>query len=222
MESLPQTSQQSPVKAAFQKQLTWKLVLIVCAMFAFGYALVPLYKAICDITGINVLALSDEVNKKTKPLNSQIDKSRLITVDFDANEGGNSKSIWSFKPEKRTIQAHPGQLVTINYELRNLQTRAIAGQAIPSYLPARAGEHFNKLECFCFKQQTLEPGEVKIFPVVFTIDPALGKDVSNITLSYTFFEVKGVLQSQLPANEPSLASKPFITGTVGLVSHKKT
>ena len=190
-----QQQMQTEIKPAFKKQLTLKLVLIVCAMFAFGYALVPLYKAICDITGINVLALSDEINKKTKPLNSQIDKTRLITVDFDANEGAQTKSIWSFKPEKRTLQAHPGELVTINYELKNLQSRSVAGQAIPSYLPARAGEHFNKLECFCFKQQILAPGETKTFPVVFTIDPALGKDVDSITLSYTFFEVKGVLQA---------------------------
>jgi cytochrome c oxidase assembly protein subunit 11 len=176
------------------RRMTIKLVVIVCAMFAFGYALVPLYKAICDITGINVLALQEEVgkNKDTSTLgNTQVDTTRTITVDFDSNEAGGSKAIWSFKPAQKTIDVNPGQLVTVQYELRNLQNRAVVGQAIPSYLPARAAQHFNKLECFCFKQQTLAAGEVKTFPVVFSIDPALGKDVTNITLSYTFFEIKG-------------------------------
>lgn len=172
-----------------QGTLTKKLVIIVCAMFAFGYALVPLYKAICDMTGINVLAFQEEVSK-VKTTNTQVDLTRSITIDFDSNEAGNTKAIWSFKPAQRSVVVHPGELITVQYELRNLLDRPVTGQAIPSYLPARAAEHFSKIECFCFKQQTLAPGEVKTFPVVFSIDPALGKDVGNITLSYTFFEVK--------------------------------
>lgn len=173
-----------------QRRMAVKLTVIVCAMFAFGYALVPLYKAICEFTGINVLAFQEEVGK-SKPLNTQVDLSRTVLVDFDSNEAGGSKAVWSFKPAQRSVTVHPGELVTVNYELRNLQNRSVIGQAIPSYLPARAAEYFNKLECFCFKQQTLAAGEVKVFPVVFTIDPALGKDVQSITLSYTFFEIKG-------------------------------
>jgi cytochrome c oxidase assembly protein subunit 11 len=177
------------------RTMTTKLVVIVCAMFAFGYALVPLYRAICEFTGINVLALQEEVGKNTadKIANTQIDLSRSVVVDFDSNEAGGSKGVWSFKPAQRTVTVHPGELVTVQYELRNLQDRPVVGQAIPSYLPARAAQHFSKIECFCFKQQTLAAGEVKTFPVVFSIDPALGKDVNNITLSYTFFEVKGAL-----------------------------
>jgi cytochrome c oxidase assembly protein subunit 11 len=171
------------------RTMTTKLVVIVCGMFAFGYALVPLYRAICDLTGINVLAFQEEVNK-VKPANTQVDLSRTITIDFDSNESGGSKAVWSFKPAQRTVTVHPGELMTVQYELRNLQNRPVVGQAIPSYLPARAAEHFSKIECFCFKQQTLAAGEVKTFPVVFSIDPALGKDVTSITLSYTFFEVK--------------------------------
>lgn len=173
-----------------QRRMAVKLTVIVCAMFAFGYALVPLYKAICEFTGINVLAFQEEVGK-SKPLNTQVDLSRKVLVDFDSNEAGGSKAVWSFKPAQRSVTVHPGELVTVNYELRNLQNRSVIGQAIPSYLPARAAEYFNKLECFCFKQQALAAGEVKVFPVVFTIDPALGKDVQSITLSYTFFEIKG-------------------------------
>lgn len=177
--------------------MTVKLVVIVCAMFGFGYALVPLYKAICDVTGINVLAFQEELGKQAKPLNSQIDTSRTIVVDFDASKAGNSNDIWSFKPAQRTVSVHPGQLVTVQYELRNLQDRAVVGQAIPSYLPARAAQHFNKMECFCFKEQMLGPNEVKMFPVVFTVDPAIGKDIDSIALSYTFFEVKGKVSDVL-------------------------
>jgi cytochrome c oxidase assembly protein subunit 11 len=177
------------------RTMTTKLVIIVCAMFAFGYALVPLYRAICEFTGINVLALQEEVGKNSgkKIANTQVDFSRSVVIDFDSNEAGGSKGVWSFKPAQRTVTVHPGELVTVQYELRNLQDRPVVGQAIPSYLPARAAQYFGKIECFCFKQQTLAAGEVKTFPVVFSIDPALGKDVNNITLSYTFFEVKGAL-----------------------------
>jgi cytochrome c oxidase assembly protein subunit 11 len=177
------------------RTMTAKLVVIVCGMFAFGYALVPLYRAICEFTGINVLALQEEFGKNSaeKIANTQVDLSRSVVIDFDSNEAGGSKGIWSFKPAQRTVTVHPGELVTVQYELRNLQNRPVVGQAIPSYLPARAAQHFSKIECFCFKQQTLAAGEVKTFPVVFSIDPALGKDVNSITLSYTFFEVKGAL-----------------------------
>jgi len=98
---------------------------------------------------------------------------------------------WQFKPEKRSMQVHPGELSTVMYEFQNVQNRRMAAQAIPSYAPRQAANHFNKLECFCFNQYTLEPGEKKSWPVAFVIDPKLSKDVTTITLSYTFFEVGG-------------------------------
>ena len=119
--------------------------------------------------------------------NSQVDTSRTITVEFDANVRGP----WEFKPEKRSMQVHPGELSTVMYEFQNVQNRRMAAQAIPSYAPQQAASHFNKLECFCFNQYTLEPGEKKSWPVAFVIDPKLSKDVTTITLSYTFFEVGG-------------------------------
>jgi len=167
-----------------------KLAIIVLAMFAFGYALVPLYKAICEMTGINILALGEKNitgAKSVVPANTQIDKTRLITVEFDANARGP----WDFKPAVRSIQVHPGELATVMYEFQNVQNRKMAAQAIPSYAPLQASAHFNKLECFCFQQYILEPGEKKQWPVAFVIDPKLSKDVSTITLSYTFFEVGG-------------------------------
>jgi cytochrome c oxidase assembly protein subunit 11 len=167
-----------------------KLSIIAVAMFAFGYALVPLYKAICEMTGINVLALGDRNipgAQSAAPANTQIDKSRLITIEFDANSSGP----WDFKPAVRSLQVHPGELATVMYEFQNVQNHKMAAQAIPSYAPKQAAAHFNKLECFCFNQYTLEAGEKKQWPVAFVIDPKLSKDVNTITLSYTFFEVGG-------------------------------
>ena len=92
---------------------------------------------------------------------------------------------------QRSVQVHPGELTTVMYEFRNMQDRTMAAQAIPSYAPKQAMAHFNKLECFCFNEYTLQPGESKQWPVVFVIDPKLPKDVTTITLSYTFFEVGG-------------------------------
>lgn len=167
-----------------------KLSVIVLGMFAFGYALVPLYIAICEMTGINILALGDKQipgASSTQVANTQVDKSRLITVEFDANARGP----WQFKPAQRSLQVHPGELATVMYEFQNVQDRSMSAQAIPSYAPRQSGAHFNKLECFCFNQYTLEPGEKKAWPVAFVIDPKLPKDVTTITLSYTFFEVGG-------------------------------
>ena len=172
-----------------------KLAIVTAGMFAFGYALVPLYKAICEMTGINILSLSERqvpgngvAGRDVKlPSNTQIDTSRTITVEFDAN----SRGPWEFKPAQRSVQVHPGQLTTVMYEFQNVQNRRMAAQAIPSYAPNQAAAHFNKLECFCFNQYTLEAGEKKQWPVAFVIDPKLSKNVTTITLSYTFFEVGG-------------------------------
>ncbi len=170
-----------------------KLTVIAVGMFAFGYALVPIYQKICEVTGINILALGEQMitGKRdaaiAKVKNTQVDTTRLITVEFDAN----SRGPWEFKPAMRSLQVHPGELATVMYEFQNVQNRTMAAQAIPSYAPQQAGPHFNKLECFCFTQYTLAPGEKKSWPVAFVIDPKISKDVNTITLSYTFFEVGG-------------------------------
>lgn len=167
-----------------------KLLVISLAMFGFGYALVPIYDAICQATGINVLALNERLrqqplDKLAAPVNTQVDTSRTITIEFDANAHGP----WQFKPAVNTMQVHPGELNTVMYEFQNVQDKTMAAQAIPSYAPQLAEKYFNKLECFCFNQYTLAPGEKKQWPVVFVINPQLSADVKEITLSYTFFEV---------------------------------
>ena len=176
-------------------KMVGKLAVVAAGMFAFGYALVPLYEAICEMTGINILSLSERqvpgngtAGRDVKlPTNTQVDRSRTITVEFDANARGP----WFFKPAVRSLQVHPGELTTVIYEFQNTQDRRMSAQAIPSYAPPQAAAHFNKVECFCFNQYTLEPGEKKQWPVAFVIDPKLSKDVTTITLSYTFFEVGG-------------------------------
>jgi cytochrome c oxidase assembly protein subunit 11 len=168
-----------------------KLGVVVGLMFGFGYALVPIYNSICSALGINVLSLAEldgqGGKKATSAKNTQVDTSRTITIEFDANTRGP----WEFKPEKRSVDVHPGELATVMYEFRNSQNRTMAAQAIPSYAPQQAMPHFNKLECFCFNEYNLQAGESKRWPVTFVIDPKLSKDVKTITLSYTFFEVGG-------------------------------
>jgi cytochrome c oxidase assembly protein subunit 11 len=182
-----------------------KLGVVVAAMFGFGYALVPIYDSICTALGINVLSLAEiDVQggaRASAAKNTQIDTSRTITIEFDANARGP----WEFKPEKRSVDVHPGELTTVMYEFRNVQNRTMAAQAIPSYAPMQAMPHFNKLECFCFNQYTLAPGEAKRWPVVFVIDPKLSKDVRTITLSYTFFEVGGRVPPE-PTGKATAAS----------------
>ncbi len=178
------------MNARANSRMLGKLGVIVLGMFAFGYALVPLYNAICEMTGINILALGDKQipGASSRQLaNTQVDKSRLITIEFDANARGP----WQFKPAQRSLQIHPGELATVMYEFQNVQDRTMSAQAIPSYAPRQSAAHFNKLECFCFNQYTLAPGERKSWPVAFVIDTKLPKDVTTITLSYTFFEVGG-------------------------------
>jgi cytochrome c oxidase assembly protein subunit 11 len=183
--------------AAENRTMLVKLLVVAGMMFGFGYALVPMYRAICDALGINVLSVSeqrvsngyqsDARGAPRAPDNTQVDFTRTVTIEFDANARGP----WDFKPAQRSVQVHPGQLTTVMYEFRNMQNRTMAAQAIPSYAPGVAMSHFNKLECFCFTEHVLAPGESKQWPVTFFVDARLPKDVNTITLSYTFFEVDG-------------------------------
>jgi len=156
---------------------------VAVAMFGFGYALVPFYLKICEVTGVNRVMKADEV------ANTQIDMARCVTIEFDSNLRSNLP--WTFRPLQTNVRIHPGELTTVMYEIRNNSGRAVTGQAIPSYGPQAAGRYFKKLDCFCFTQQTLQPGEVRRMPVAFVIEKGLPDDVNTITLSYTFFEVEG-------------------------------
>jgi cytochrome c oxidase assembly protein subunit 11 len=183
--------------ARFNLQTFGKLALLAVMMFGFGFAMVPIYQKLCEVTGINLLTKVDP-NAAEFARNTQVDRSRVVTVEFDANHQGP----WRFKPEKGSIDVHPGELVTVEYELVNTLPREMAGQAIPSYAPGVSAQYFRKLECFCFQQQTLEANQVRRFPVVFVLDPKLPADIRTITLSYAFFELGAGVQPQVAAPRP--------------------
>jgi len=164
-----------------------KLIIIAVVMFGFAYALNPFYRQICEALGLNVLTQKDGTVGFDK--NTQVDKTRDVTIEFD----GNAQGPWRFRPTVNSMTVHPGELTTVMYEVVNTQKREMNAQAIPSYAPQSATPYFLKVECFCFKQQTLKANEARQMPVVFYIDPKLPKDVKTITLSYTFFEVGGGL-----------------------------
>lgn len=159
-----------------------KLATFSVAMFGFGYALIPLYPVVCVALGIN------QTNVDDRPINTQVDASRVVTVEFDTNV---HNMAWEFKPLVGHLSVHPGELSQAMFEVTNTSGVPVTGQAIPSYGPPLAAEHFRKLECFCFNKQTLAPGERRQMPVVFVVDSALPKEIATITLSYTFFEVEG-------------------------------
>ena len=166
------------------QQTLVKLLVVAVMMFGFGYAMVPFYRAICDAMGLNSVIKADQ------PLvNTQVETGRLITIEFDANLRSNLP--WTFTPVEKSVRVHPGALTQVTYEVRNGSDRPVTGQAIPSFGPQLAGRYFRKLDCFCFTQQTLAPGEVRRMPVVFVIEPGMPQDVNTVTLSYTFFEVEG-------------------------------
>lgn len=179
-----------------------KLIVVAVMMFGFGYLLVPLYKQICELTGINVLAFQEAEGVTVKPIdNSQIDKSRTITVEFDANTQGPLR----FRPTVSSMQVHPGEMTQVLYEVVNMQPHPVEAQAIPSYAPQQAAAHFKKVECFCFRQQRLEASQAKQMPVVFYLDRDLPKDVKTITLSYTFFEIGGHDNKKAESKPPAVA-----------------
>jgi cytochrome c oxidase assembly protein subunit 11 len=164
------------------RALVIKLAVIVVAMFGFGYALVPFYEKICEVTGLRNIDAADAVT------NTQVDMTRSVRVEFDTNL---RNLPWKFRALAEATDVHPGAVTQAMFEVVNLTDHPITGQAIPSYGPRQAAQYFRKLDCFCFSKQTLAAGEKRDMPVVFVVDPKLPKDLSTITLSYTFFEVEG-------------------------------
>jgi cytochrome c oxidase assembly protein subunit 11 len=165
------------------RRLSRRLAVVAVGMFGFGFALVPFYNQICAALGVNSVVERDEV-----PANTQIDTTRTITIELDANA---HNLPWRFRPLVSHLTVHPGEVATVEYEIVNVRGAAVTGQAVPSYGPQHAGEYFKKLECFCFTQQTLAAGEVRRMPVTFVVDPKLPKGLNTIAVSYTFFEVAG-------------------------------
>ena len=145
--------------------------------------MVPIYRIACEhVLGIRMSG--DAADAAQVALMTE-DKSRTVVVEFVANV--NSKLPWTFKAEKARIEIHPGALTEVWFDAANLSDAAIVGNAVPSVAPAEASPFFNKTECFCFTEQTLESGESRRMPVRFVVDPQLPKDTKTLTLSYTFY-----------------------------------
>jgi cytochrome c oxidase assembly protein subunit 11 len=165
------------------RKLLGRAVLACGLAFLFAFSLVPLYRIACEkVFGIK---LEQTPTGDAVVANYAVDTSRLITVEFDA--GVNSQLNWEFGAEQRQMQVHPGQMYEAMFHARNIDEQSIVGQAVPSVAPSRASIFFNKTECFCFTEQLLHPGEQRPMPVRFVIDPALPKEITTLTLSYTFF-----------------------------------
>ncbi len=164
------------------RRLFMKLAVVAVAMFGFGYAMVPFYNEICRATGLRDIDRPDQV------VNTQVDATRSVRIEFDTNL---RNMPWKFRALQESTDVHPGAVTQVLFEVVNESDHAVTGQAIPSYGPQFAGQYFHKLDCFCFKRQTLAPGETRKMPVVFVVDPKLPQQVSTITLSYTFFEGEG-------------------------------
>ena len=191
------------------KQTSFKLVALTFLMFGFGFSLIPFYDAICEATGINILAAKEKADVKAEEIDgTAVDYSRQVTVEFDSNTHGP----WTFEAEKSSINVHPGELVVVEFEVTNPSTMKSSGQAIPSYAPLKAGAYLKKLECFCFEQQDLKAGETRLFPVAFIIDKEIPEDITNITMSYTFFEL--LSSNGYYKNMQPYSNKAFLLGQV--------
>jgi cytochrome c oxidase assembly protein subunit 11 len=161
-----------------------KLAIIPLLMFGFGFALVPLYDVFCDITGLNGKTGRVEASEINI---DQVDRSRTIEVRFLANT--NTGLPWSFEPLVKKMEVHPGQVYEAVYRVRSASARKTLGQAVPSVSPGLAAQHFNKTECFCFTQQSLEARETRDMPIRFIVGTDISEDIEQITLSYTFFSL---------------------------------
>lgn len=158
------------------------LLFVVVGMFGFGYALVPIYDVLCDITGLNGKVESTAVKEVVFP----IDKNREITVEFITSLNESTPMV--FRAEMNKLKIHPGQYYTVNFYAENKTEKPMVAQAIPSISPGLAAEYFKKTECFCFTEQTFKAREGKVMPVRFVVNPDLPPQYKTITLAYTFFD----------------------------------
>ena len=164
--------------AARNRVMMTKLLVIAVAMLGFGFALVPLYRQICEAIGITQ-------TRAVAPVNTQVDTSRNVTVELVASSAGLP---WTFEAIDRTVTLHPGELKTVRYRVVNTLGRPVTATAVMNTAPANAARYIEKQACFCFSSQTLAAGESREMPVVFRVKADAPEGMSTISLSYTFFE----------------------------------
>ena len=160
------------------------LVLVAAAMFGFGYALVPIYDVLCEWKWIE-RDRPDDI-KKVPEVAYKVDMSREITIEFMTTLNESTPMV--FRAEKKQIKVHPGEYHTVNFYAENKTDKAMLARAIASFSPAITSSYFEKIQCFCFSEQTFKPKEAKTMPMRFVINPELPEQFKTITLSYTFFD----------------------------------
>lgn len=190
-----------PKQEISHKRLVILLVCGVIFMFGFCYMLIPLYQLVCKKEGINggSVRSASVINPKMK-----VDYSRIIKVDFTTTLNG--KLGFKFVPLQRHIEVHPGERKLIYFYAENQTGREITVQAVPSITPNDAARFLKKTECFCFTQQYFFKGEKADMPVYFFIEPDIGKDIKEVTLSYTLFDASAYVKNE----------KPFVEGRINL------
>jgi cytochrome c oxidase assembly protein subunit 11 len=167
------------------RRLHRSLWLFVAGSFAFGFALVPLYRVLCSVTGIgDQKALAE---RSAAPAAGGVDEARTVTVEFLASlpTVGN----WEFRPVQGSLRVHPGRLYEASFVARNLTGQDTTAQAVPSIAPSQAAAWFHKTECFCFSPQQFQKGQERTLPIRFFVDKALPHNVDRVTLSYTFYDL---------------------------------
>jgi cytochrome c oxidase assembly protein subunit 11 len=163
------------------KRLLSKLLLMLLGSLLFAFSLVPLYNVLCSFTGLN----GKTNNSPALLAKAKVDDSRWVTVQFTTSVMPGLG--WNFYPKQSSIKLHPGQIETVTFVAKNTTNEVVVGRAVPSVTPGIGAKNLKKIECFCFVQQTLQPGEEKDMPLRFFIDPELPEDVPEMTLSYAFF-----------------------------------
>jgi cytochrome c oxidase assembly protein subunit 11 len=208
-ELTPQRRRADTALQAENRRLRSRLLTFSLLMFAFGFALAPVFMHFAGLRGATELFRGDEPAFSA----SRVDLLRSVSILFDTNT---QRLDWSFRPVEGRIGVHPGELRQVVYELRNNLDRPVTAQAVPGYEPGEAARYFKRLQCFCFQPQTLAPHEVRRVPVVFVIDPDLPQGLDRVTLSYTFFEVGGAQPLEpaesWPAPRPRWAGLDFESG----------
>lgn len=171
------------------RELVLKLLVMAGGMFAFGFALVPLYYVFCDLTG-----LGGRTANTAQQVEEAVDESRSVRVEFVATLG--QVAPWEFEPHRASMEVHPGKLYRTEYFARNLTQRELTGQAVPSVAPGQAAKHFKKIACFCFSNQKFAPAEARDMEVVFMVSSELPEHLDTVTLSYTFFAIQDVASAE--------------------------
>jgi len=187
--------------ARVNRRTAIKVGFVAIAMFGFGYALVPLYNLACQVAGLN-----GKTGRLDATAVTAREPTRTVTVEFTGN--ATTGLPWEFRPMTKRVEVHPGDTMLVRYYVRNTTNETLTGQAVPSVAPSRAAPYFKKIECFCFTQQQLKPGEAREMPVQFTILADLAPDVQTITLSYAFFNVDKASSHKYSDAAPVEAHRP--------------